>query len=71
MSAENLRDILANWPSAKKFPQVLYTIPNGSNPTGASMNLERKKDIYSVGNIQSDRINASDRLFRLLKNMIC
>ena len=54
MSAENLREILANWSNSKKRPQVLYTIPNGSNPTGASMNLDRKKDIYSVGNIEYD-----------------
>jgi kynurenine/2-aminoadipate aminotransferase len=27
---------------------VLYTIPVGSNPTGASLTLERKKDIYSI-----------------------
>jgi len=27
---------------------MLYTIPNGSNPTGASLTLERKKEIYQL-----------------------
>jgi DNA-binding transcriptional MocR family regulator len=51
MNAESLNQILSNWPNTTNLPKVLYTIPNGSNPTGASMNLERKKDIYSVKNI--------------------
>lgn len=30
------------------MPKFLYTIPNGVNPTGASLTLERKRDIYKV-----------------------
>jgi len=48
MSAEYLNQILSNWSDSNNLPKVLYTIPNGSNPTGASMSLDRKKDIYSV-----------------------
>jgi kynurenine/2-aminoadipate aminotransferase len=48
MNAEYLNRILSNWSDSNSLPKVLYTIPNGSNPTGASMSLDRKKDIYSV-----------------------
>jgi kynurenine/2-aminoadipate aminotransferase len=48
MNAEYLNRILLNWSDSNNLPKILYTIPNGSNPTGASMSLDRKKDIYSV-----------------------
>ena len=48
MNAEHLNQVLSNWSRPGGLPKVLYTIPNGSNPTGASMDLQRKKDIYSV-----------------------
>lgn len=31
-----------------KRPKVLYTIPTGSNPSGGSQTLERKKKIYEI-----------------------
>ncbi len=48
MNAETLNRILSNWSNSNSLPKILYTIPNGSNPTGVSMSLDRKKDIYSV-----------------------
>lgn len=49
-----LKDILSRWdplevhkPSST-VPRVLYTIPNGGNPTGASMTTERKQEVYKV-----------------------
>lgn len=30
------------------IPKVLYTIPNGSNPTGASTTLERKQQVLNI-----------------------
>ena len=54
MIPEGLQDILSRWdPSdARKpgsnLPRVLYTIPNGGNPTGASMTTERKQRVYDV-----------------------
>ncbi|CAF1013082.1 unnamed protein product [Adineta steineri] len=48
MNAEYLNNILSNWSDSNTLPRVLYTIPNGSNPTGASMSHERKKDIYTI-----------------------
>ncbi|XP_016890286.1 kynurenine/alpha-aminoadipate aminotransferase, mitochondrial isoform X2 [Cynoglossus semilaevis] len=49
-----LKDILSRWrPSdlhkpGNDVPKVLYTIPNGGNPTGASMTRERKRDVYEL-----------------------
>lgn len=49
-----LKEVLSRWSpeDAKKpnssLPKFLYTIPNGGNPTGASLTTDRKKDIYQV-----------------------
>ncbi|KAF5902809.1 kynurenine/alpha-aminoadipate aminotransferase, mitochondrial, partial [Clarias magur] len=54
MIPEALRDILARWDPAdaqklrSSVPRVLYTIPNGGNPTGASMTAERKQKVYEL-----------------------
>jgi len=45
---EALEQVLATWDPTKKFPRVLYTIPNGQNPSGASIPLDRKKAIYAL-----------------------
>ncbi len=56
MNAEYLNRILSNWSDSNNLPKVLYTIPNGSNPSGASMSFERKKDIYNVKDISFNQI---------------
>ncbi|XP_077333331.1 kynurenine/alpha-aminoadipate aminotransferase, mitochondrial isoform X1 [Lithobates pipiens] len=49
-----LKDILSRWRPEdatnpeKNNPKVLYTIPNGGNPTGASLTEERKIEIYQI-----------------------
>eukprot|EP01105_Mastigella_eilhardi_P007547 TRINITY_DN189_c0_g1_i2.p1 TRINITY_DN189_c0_g1~~TRINITY_DN189_c0_g1_i2.p1 ORF type:complete len:402 (-),score=135.41 TRINITY_DN189_c0_g1_i2:258-1463(-) len=45
---ERLEQTLASWDPAKRFPRLLYLIPNGQNPSGASLTLERKKAIYAL-----------------------
>ncbi|KAK4686627.1 hypothetical protein P7C73_g3499, partial [Tremellales sp. Uapishka_1] len=43
--------LLGEWDEekrGKKRPKVLYTIPTGQNPTGATMMAERKKEVYAV-----------------------
>ncbi|EAW14362.1 aminotransferase-like domain-containing protein [Aspergillus clavatus NRRL 1] len=48
---ESLDEILSNWDEAARGgckPFVLYTIPTGQNPTGATQQLERRKAIYKV-----------------------
>tara|TARA_B100000795_G_scaffold255487_1_gene227179 strand:+ start:599 stop:1204 length:606 start_codon:yes stop_codon:yes gene_type:complete len=50
----SLEKILSNWETDHPKlqdpirPKVLYTIPTGSNPTGASLTLARKKEIYQI-----------------------
>ncbi|KAJ8262131.1 hypothetical protein GJAV_G00162680 [Gymnothorax javanicus] len=49
-----LREIMSRWGPAdairldSTIPRVLYTIPNGSNPTGTSMTTERKREVYQL-----------------------
>jgi len=44
----SLSSILSNWSNPSTKPKVLYTIPTGSNPTGVSATIERKKEILEV-----------------------
>jgi len=51
--AVQLEQVLANWhsdpaTSSLKFPKVVYSIPTGSNPTGSSAPLERKRLILEL-----------------------
>uniref|UniRef100_A0A673ND35 Kynurenine/alpha-aminoadipate aminotransferase, mitochondrial n=1 Tax=Sinocyclocheilus rhinocerous TaxID=307959 RepID=A0A673ND35_9TELE len=54
MIPADLRKILERWDPAdaqkpgSSVPRVLYTIPNGGNPTGASMTCERKQEVYEL-----------------------
>uniref|UniRef100_A0AAZ3QKG6 Aminotransferase class I/classII large domain-containing protein n=1 Tax=Oncorhynchus tshawytscha TaxID=74940 RepID=A0AAZ3QKG6_ONCTS len=49
-----LKEVLSRWDPAdvhkphSTVPRVLYTIPNGGNPTGASMTTQRKRDVYEL-----------------------
>nr|XP_008113434.1 PREDICTED: kynurenine/alpha-aminoadipate aminotransferase, mitochondrial isoform X2 [Anolis carolinensis] len=51
---KGLKEILSRWnpEDAKKLnnnlPKFLYTIPNGGNPTGASLTTDRKEEIYQL-----------------------
>ncbi|RDX45554.1 L-tyrosine:2-oxoglutarate aminotransferase [Lentinus brumalis] len=46
---EELERILANWDSRRgKRPHVLYAVPCGQNPTGSTLSLERRKQIYEI-----------------------
>eukprot|EP01112_Ceratiomyxa_fruticulosa_P000422 TRINITY_DN10381_c0_g1_i1.p1 TRINITY_DN10381_c0_g1~~TRINITY_DN10381_c0_g1_i1.p1 ORF type:complete len:486 (-),score=96.43 TRINITY_DN10381_c0_g1_i1:142-1455(-) len=47
----SLESLLSNWSSVHPlvpFPKVLYTIPTGQNPSGASQTLERKQAVYKL-----------------------
>ncbi|KAL1636867.1 Aromatic/aminoadipate aminotransferase 1 [Neofusicoccum ribis] len=52
MLPANLRDTLENWDQAARGgaprPFLLYTIPTGQNPTGATQSIQRRRDIYRV-----------------------
>ncbi|XP_060690977.1 kynurenine/alpha-aminoadipate aminotransferase, mitochondrial isoform X2 [Hemiscyllium ocellatum] len=51
---ESLSEVLSKWaPEEAKnpdsdVPRILYTIPNGGNPTGASMTADRKQEVYQI-----------------------
>ena len=55
LCAKNLEYVLSNWDvvSRPKYggaprPKVLYMVPTGGNPTGATQDLQRRKDVLSV-----------------------
>nr|XP_039259967.1 kynurenine/alpha-aminoadipate aminotransferase, mitochondrial-like [Styela clava] len=50
MKACRLKEIMQTWniEQESKRPKVIYTIPNCSNPTGATASAERKKEIYKI-----------------------
>ncbi|KFY86639.1 hypothetical protein V500_07502 [Pseudogymnoascus sp. VKM F-4518 (FW-2643)] len=52
MLPESLRELLENWDSAAfdgvRKPFLLYTVPTGQNPTGATQSAKRRSDIYKV-----------------------
>ena len=49
---EAMDELLSNWdPAARggaRKPHVLYTVPSGQNPTGATQGTERRKALYKV-----------------------
>lgn len=58
LCAKDLEYVLGNWDSGACFgttkyggakrPKVMYTIPTGQNPTGATQDEQRRKDILAV-----------------------
>ncbi|KAL4247015.1 Class-I pyridoxal-phosphate-dependent aminotransferase-like protein [Abortiporus biennis] len=51
MRSDDLRQVLASWNEEErgaKRPHLLYTVPIGQNPSGATMGLQRKKEIYDI-----------------------
>ncbi|KAF7341513.1 Aminotran-1-2 domain-containing protein [Mycena venus] len=51
LKPDSLETILANWETkhpGKPYPKLLYTIPSGSNPTGASIPEQRKIEVLKL-----------------------
>ncbi|KAL6078964.1 AADAT isoform 2 [Balamuthia mandrillaris] len=44
----HLRSLLQTWPAAQKKPKFVYIIPTGQNPSGSTLTLDRKREIYSL-----------------------
>jgi len=44
----SLHEILEKWPSSKPKPKILYTVPYGCNPTGATTSLTRRKEVLDL-----------------------
>jgi kynurenine/2-aminoadipate aminotransferase len=50
LKPDHLASLLDGWDTKRqgKKPKAIYIIATGSNPTGASLSLERKKSIYAI-----------------------
>ncbi|XP_021378077.1 kynurenine/alpha-aminoadipate aminotransferase, mitochondrial-like isoform X2 [Mizuhopecten yessoensis] len=54
MDPDKLRHILSRWSPAdaknpnSDIPKILYCVPTGGNPTGSSLTLKRKQEIYRL-----------------------
>ncbi|KAJ6496410.1 pyridoxal phosphate-dependent transferase [Mycena sanguinolenta] len=51
LNPANLEIILANWETThpgRPYPKLLYTVPSGSNPTGASIPEHRKVEVLKL-----------------------
>lgn len=48
---ESMDDILTNWNEKERGaakPHLLYTVPSGQNPTGATQGAQRRAEVYKV-----------------------
>ncbi|KAJ4417331.1 Aromatic/aminoadipate aminotransferase 1 [Neurospora sp. IMI 360204] len=49
---EAMDELLSGWDpkerEGRRKPHVLYTVPSGQNPTGATQGLERRREVYAV-----------------------
>lgn len=46
---ESMDTVLSNWDTRRAAkPSILYTVPTGQNPTGATQSFERRKEVYRV-----------------------
>lgn len=50
MKVDVLEQKLANWnePEDGKFPKIIYSIPTGANPTGATLTDSRRQKLYDL-----------------------
>ncbi|KAF4613657.1 hypothetical protein D9613_007469 [Agrocybe pediades] len=63
--SSSLRSILEEWPADKPKPKVLYTVPYGCNPTGATATLERRKEVLKLAREHNFIILEDDPYFYL------
>lgn len=48
LQTTELERILATWAGPERRPRVLYTVPTGGNPTGATLSLERRHELLRI-----------------------
>ncbi|KAJ7683649.1 TdiD protein [Mycena rosella] len=65
ISTVSLRAILEDWPAGKPKPRVLYTIPYGGNPTGATATLDRRREVLQLAREHDFLIMEDDPYFYL------
>mmetsp|Transcript_25787 Transcript_25787/g.72225 ORF Transcript_25787/g.72225 Transcript_25787/m.72225 type:complete len:422 (+) Transcript_25787:59-1324(+) len=64
---ESLEKILEGWPKEthSSRPRILYTIPTGQNPSGATMTEERRRKVYSIAQRFNLLVLEDDAYFHL------
>ncbi|KAJ7195605.1 TdiD protein [Mycena pura] len=65
ISSTSLRAILEGWPATKPKPRVLYTVPYGGNPTGATATLARRREVLQLAREHNFLIMEDDPYFYL------
>ncbi|KAG8953049.1 hypothetical protein FRC04_002996 [Tulasnella sp. 424] len=63
--ADDLERILQNWPKDRPMPKLLYTVPYGCNPSGASATLERRLKVLKLAREYNFLIFEDDPYFYL------
>ena len=48
LSPAHLRDTLESWPSEQPKPKLLMLCPTGSNPSGANIPENHRREIYEL-----------------------
>ncbi|CAL8325879.1 unnamed protein product [Lota lota] len=72
-----LREVLSRWDPSEVHqlgstaPRVLYTIPNGGNPTGVSMTTQRKQEVYELARLYDMLIIEDDPYYFLQFDKPC
>ena len=71
---KDFEEVLDTWDEAEragKKPYLLYTVPTGQNPTGATPSIERRREIYRVAQKHNIYILEDDPYFfiQMLPNL--
>lgn len=48
LQPDKLLELLEGWPQGKPMPKLLYTVPTGSNPTGATLTEDRRRKVLKI-----------------------
>ncbi|KZT53519.1 PLP-dependent transferase [Calocera cornea HHB12733] len=65
IDATHLREILEAWPEGKPYPKVLYTVPYGCNPSGATAPDGRRREVLALARKYHFLIMEDDPYFYL------
>lgn len=60
-----LAELLEKWPSDKKRPRYLYTVPYGGNPTGATAPTSRRREVLALARKYKFLIVEDDPYYQL------
>jgi len=76
LDPDDLQRVMSKWntadvtSSSSDIPKLLYVIPNGGNPTGHGLTLDRKKKIYEIARKYNLLILEDDPYYYLQFNQV-